>query len=104
METKETETKAPKTISVVDFTAFNVRAKKMFEDKDEQHIIVNLKNMCETHVLHSITTYGISSMDVKEFTKPFEPSVEQASKYLSKNEQQSGNGNTESANTENQSS
>jgi len=81
METIETTT-IPKTISVADFTAFNVRGRKMFEDKNEQEIISDLSKMSDTHVLHSITVYGVSSKEVKEYTKPFEPNVEQSSKYI----------------------
>lgn len=74
METQDkTQEETPKVISVVDFTAYSHRSKKIYEDKTETQIKYDLSKICESHVLHSITNYSVSSREFIEFKKPFEP-------------------------------
>lgn len=74
METQEkTQEETPKVVSVVDFTAFGNRSKKIYEDKTEAQIKYDLAKMCETNILHYITNYTVSGREILEFKKPFEP-------------------------------
>lgn len=98
MEQNETKT-SPSSISVAEFTAFSKKCKKFYEDKDEQYISQDLSVMCQTFVLHSITTYGISTVKVKEYTKPFEPEVKVLTE-LTRSEEELQNEDNENPNTD----
>lgn len=86
METHEEKKESVKVISIADFTAYAMRSKKIYEDKDEDYIFYDLCKMCDTHILHSITEYVVESTTVKEFIKPFIMSDENSKKHLNEGE------------------
>lgn len=73
MESNQNQESKTKKVIVADFTAFSRRCKKFYEDKNESHIHCDLIDTCPTFILHSITEYTVSEINVTEFTKPFVP-------------------------------
>lgn len=60
------------TISVVDFTAYSKRDQKIYNNLSHDEIEKTISKMCQSYILHSITTYTVTDMKVKKYQQPFE--------------------------------
>jgi hypothetical protein len=61
-------------VIIVDFTAFSSRAEKVFFGRPMEHIILEIKQECDTAVIHKTTEYDLGIVNKTEnvIDKPIE--------------------------------
>ncbi len=73
------------TVTIVYFTAFSKKLKKIFDTDNEEFIRKELNDICETYILHSICSYQIINEKCLVLNTPFDPKTELSDIYFNKN-------------------